>query len=485
VEGVNRVLFLALALLATGALVSSAEAGPGPPAALIRAVEQTRAAKSMNISLSERVSVGPQATTIRLSGVQQLQAKRGSFDLDISPAQTGLAHAKEIVQGPNVYIHYGLLGTLHAKDPSVKNWILVDMNSSLGVDPSTLAPLGVPELREMAGVKVVGSGTDHGVKLTRYRGTLTLGQAAQSPEVQQLLAHLPSAEAAILGGNEQVEFSAGTDGYIHALSSSLTLPFQGGVSLHLAIEATFEDFGRTSAHIPAPPAADVMTLARFDQLAGVAPAADDAALLETVVLKPSQVGAGYTLSQIPGGQLVQGETTLDFCGLTYPSESLRSARLQVIYDAKGTNFSASNEVVTYQPGGAQKALQEVVHAAAACPNGRVKDPPQGVTDMVRHTHVITDRRLLSGAVVIVETDTGTVKGKQVTVQSVDVYQVRGNVLSGVYGSGTEAATVRALTLHAAEQSAENLEHHVAATKSPAKPAPAKKKKKPVPSALTA
>ena len=227
-----------------------------------------------------------------------------------------------------------------------------------------------------------------------------------------------------------------------------------------------------------------MTLARFDQLAGVGAAADDAALLETVVLKPSQVGAGYTLSQIPGGQLVQGETTLDFCGLSYPSESLRSARLQVVYDAKGSDLSASNEVVTYEPGGAQKALQEMTRAAVACPNGRVKDPPQGVTDMVRHTHVIRDRRLLQGAVAIVETDTATVKGKRVTVESVDVYQVRGDVLSGVYGSGPEAASVRALTLHAAEQSADNLKRHVAATtKTPAKKAPAKKK--PVPSALTA
>jgi hypothetical protein len=482
---VNRVLFLAAAVLASGGLASSAEAGPGPPAALIRAVQQTGAAKSMNVALSERVSVGTQATTIRLSGVQHLQTRTGSFVLTISPTQPGLAHAEEIVQGPNVYIHYGLLDTLHAKNPNVKNWILVDMNSSLGVDPSTLAPLGVPELREMTGVKAVGSGTDGGVRVTRYKGSLSLREAAQSPEVQQLLAHLPSAEAAVTGGSEQVEYTAGEDGYIHAISSSLTLPFQGGVSLHLAVEASFADFDHANAHILPPPAAQVMTLARFDQLAGVAPAADDAALLETVVLKPSQVGAGYTLSQIPGGQLVQGETTLDFCGLSYPSESLRSARLQVIYDAKGSEFSASNEVVTYQPGGARKALQEVTRAAAACPNGRVKDPPRGVTDMVRHTHLISDRRLLSGAVAIVETETGTVNGKRVTVQSVDVYQVRGDVLSGVYGSGTEAATVRALTLHAAEESAENLKQHVAAaTKTPATKTPAKKKK-PVPSALTA
>jgi hypothetical protein len=88
VKAVNRLLLLAALLPATGALASSAEAGPGPPQALIRAVEHTRAAKSMKIALSERVSVGAQATTIQLSGVQELQANTGSFVLSISPTQS-------------------------------------------------------------------------------------------------------------------------------------------------------------------------------------------------------------------------------------------------------------------------------------------------------------------------------------------------------------------------------------------------------------
>ena len=459
--------------LATGALASGAGAAPAPPAALVRAVQQTRAAKSMGVALTEQVNVGSQTTTIQLSGVQNLQAMTGSFALDISPAEPGLAQASEIVVGPNFYIDYALLAPLHAKNPKVKRWIVVNANSSLGVDPSSLAPLDMQELQEMTGVRVVGHGSDRGVAITRYQGTLTLRQAAASPEVQQLLAHLPSAEAAVLSGEEQVEFAAGNDGYIHAFSSALTVPFPGGVTLRVAIAATFDDFGHPSARVLAPRASEVMTLARFDQLAGATALARQTAQLELIVLKPSQVGAGYTMSQIPGGQLVQGETTLDFCNLDYPSESLRSTRLQVVYEAKAGDVNASNEVVTYKPGGAQKALQEVTRAATACPNGRIKDAPSGVTDLVRHTHVIRDPRLLAGAVAIVETDTGTVKGKRVTVQSVDVYQVRGNVLSGVYGNGLSAAEVRAVTLHAAEQSAENLRRNVA---------PAAK---PVPSALTA
>jgi hypothetical protein len=37
-----------------------------------------------------------------------------------------------------------------------------------------------------------------------------------------------------------------------------------------------------------------------------------------------------------------------------------------------------------------------------------------------------------------------------------VYQIRGNILSGVYGFGTSAGSVETKTLHAAEQSTANL-----------------------------
>ena len=43
-----------------------------------------------------------------------------------------------------------------------------------------------------------------------------------------------------------------------------------------------------------------------------------------------------------------------------------------------------------------------------------------------------------------------------TSTTMAVYQIRGNVLSGVYGFGTSAGSVETDTLHAAEQSAANL-----------------------------
>ena len=104
-------------------------------------------------------------------------------------------------------------------------------------------------------------------------------------------------------------------------------------------------------------------------------------------------------------------------------------------------------------------------AARSCANGPVPHPPAGVRNAVRHTQLLTDPHLLPGAVAILETDSAIVKGKQRTEQTIAVFQVRGNVLSGVYGYGSSLAAVKRLTLAAAEASAVNLRKHVATTPS--------------------
>ena len=396
-----------------------------------------------------------------MRGVEQPQAKAGSFMLDVSPAQPGVGEASEIMLGSKLYIHYAVLDTLHAKNPGVKSWIVVDTNSALGVDPSSLTALQGRQLQSLTNVKVAGTGTEGGVQVTRYSATLDLSKVARSGPMQQMLSHLPSAAAGILNGTARTELWAGADGYLRRTITTMTLPVPGGSAIHVAVDATIDGFDQSTAPIVAPQASDVMTLAQFGQLTGtsVTPSATDTALLQKVVLAPSQVGAGFKLSQIPGGHEVQGEVTLDFCDATYSSEALRTARLQVAYDAKGNSFSASNEVVTYKPGGASQALAEVAHEVTICPNGAVKNPPSGVTKMVRHTRLVKGSSLLPGALAILETDSGVVRGKPVTYHSMAVYQIRGNVLSGVYGSGPSEGSVQSHTLHAAEQSAANLKKY--------------------------
>ena len=82
-------------------------------------------------------------------------------------------------------------------------------------------------------------------------------------------------------------------------------------------------------------------------------------ILNRLVLKGPQVGAGYKLVQRPDGHGARGYVTLDMCGFVFPSENLRTDRLQVNYKRAGTAVELSNEVVSYRPGGAAQSLQEI------------------------------------------------------------------------------------------------------------------------------
>jgi hypothetical protein len=455
-------------LVLAGVGVTSSAAGR-PEAALVQAFQKTSRATSTNVTLTERIRAGGQTlATVRLSGIEQQRAQAGSFVFSFTPA-TGLGQATEIVHGSRVYVHFGLLDRLHARNPRIKHWVVVSSKSSLGLDPAGFTALGTNEIKETTGLHVVGSGTVGGTPVTRYAGTLDLRRAAASPQLQQLAAHLPSAARAILRGKEHLVIAVGSDGYVHRVTTSIHAPV-AGTQLRVEVDAILGDFGSSPGAIVPPAASDVMTLAQFQRAVSAssaasggtaAPAAGNTGLINEVVLKPSQVGSGYSVSVIPGGRQVQGQRTLDFCDRRYPSESLRTARLQVLYTKPGAPFKASNEVVTYRSGGAGQALREMVQAAATCPQGTVKHPPSGVSRLVRHSRRLpVHSGLLPGAVAILDSETGVVNGRRVKVETVAVFQVRRNVLSGVYGQGGSAAALQAATLRAAQRSAANLKRYV-------------------------
>jgi hypothetical protein len=179
-------------------------------------------------------------------------------------------------------------------------------------------------------------------------------------------------------------------------------------------------------------------------------------VLTRVVLRPSQVGPGYRLRLLPGGHGVLGFVTLDLCGFTFPSEGLRTARLQVVYARRGAAVQLSNEVVTYLPGGARQALREVAYAARHCPRHAVGSTVAGVPKLTYRIAWVHDRRLLPGAVALRVRDWGMYKGKRLVETTLGVYQVRRNVLSGVYTHGGSIRAQLRIGLHAAAQSALNL-----------------------------
>jgi hypothetical protein len=169
---------------------------------------------------------------------------------------------------------------------------------------------------------------------------------------------------------------------------------------------------------------------------GGAPAASadpDTAVLRGLVIQQSDVAGTQPVVLIPGGNLVAGQVTLDLCNGTFPSESSRTARLQIAEgDAQG-NGVLSTEAVLYQSAAATaKAFEELKQAAAKCPSSPVpgangaptvrttfKSRPDGswpqtpTVDRLAYDFVATDE---SGQ----------------TQHTIAVYLRRGRVLLGIY-----------------------------------------------------
>lgn len=190
--------------------------------------------------------------------------------------------------------------------------------------------------------------------------------------------------------------------------------------------------------------------------------------LRTVILKPSQVGKGYQIFARQDGFGVKTARTLDLCGHTgYPSETLRTDRLQVNYLRQNTQIGLSNEVVRYKPGGAAQALREVLQHAQTCPDRPIITGEAGVGPMRFTITRLHDTKLLKGYVAVRVRAVGKLtNGRHVDLTSYAVYQRYGNVLSGVYSFGPDTAAQQQLALHAAEQSAALLRKANAAPKGP-------------------
>jgi hypothetical protein len=179
--------------------------------------------------------------------------------------------------------------------------------------------------------------------------------------------------------------------------------------------------------------------------------------LSKLALRPAQVGSGYRMALIPGGNRVSGQVSLDLCGQRFPSETQRTGRLQVAYRHQGNVVQISNELVRYRSGAAREAMRELRNVAAHCPRGPVTGPVRGVGPLTYRLTPLTDERLLGQHVAVKMRVTGRIGGKPLNETAIAVYQIRGDVLSAVYtdGHGTLADRVR-VGLHAAEQSADKL-----------------------------
>jgi len=159
--------------------------------------------------------------------------------------------------------------------------------------------------------------------------------------------------------------------------------------------------------------------------------------LDAVVLKPADVGPAAISRTIQGGQEVAGQVTLDLCNAAYASEALRTARLQVAFLDGAGHVGASNEIVSYRPGGTRRAYRELTAAAGRCP-GSYRERGATVSHIRFGPHV----RRLGARQLVVSVLFSETSGPG-HAWSAAVYQFRENLFSGVYAfGGTRRAALR-------------------------------------------
>jgi hypothetical protein len=145
------------------------------------------------------------------------------------------------------------------------------------------------------------------------------------------------------------------------------------------------------------------------------------------------VASGVSVQLLPGGNEVSGQPTLDLCNATFPSESLRTARLQVAAVNGLGDAQLSTEAVLYPNTAATaQAFSELKAAAAKCPSGPVPSPA-GEPTVTTHFNPAPDPGWPSVAgVERLAYDFVTTDESGQTQHSVAVYLRRGRVLMGVY-----------------------------------------------------
>jgi hypothetical protein len=96
--------------------------------------------------------------------------------------------------------------------------------------------------------------------------------------------------------------------------------------------------------------------------------------LSSLIVKPADVASTLRVALLIGGDGLE-QPTLDLCNAAYPSELLRSARLQdVVVDDQG-QVQLSTEAVLYRnAAAAEQAFAELSQAASSCPSTPVPSP---------------------------------------------------------------------------------------------------------------
>jgi len=162
------------------------------------------------------------------------------------------------------------------------------------------------------------------------------------------------------------------------------------------------------------------------------PADPHAGALSALIVNQTDVPLGYRVQlQAGGSDFVRG-TTLDLCNGTYKSESLRTARRQVVVlDAQDTQVFSTEAVLYKTPDAAAQALKELRTVAAKCPNRPVTSPVGEPTAVTRFLAAPDAAWPHAAGVTRVAFDF-TVASQGQTIRSTAVYLWRGRALLALY-----------------------------------------------------
>jgi hypothetical protein len=210
------------------------------------------------------------------------------------------------------------------------------------------------------------------------------------------------------------------------------LRIAAGVTVAVVMAATARDLARGSSRPTVRQAPDLTP-------SPTAPSQSrdpSAALLADLVVSDADVGSSLTVSGLPGGNGLS-QPTLDLCNGTFPSESMRTARLQVLAVDRQGETALSTEAVLYSSGaGTAAAFSQLKDTVAACPAGPVGVPAEttrfGTAPDADWPQVPSVERLAFAF------DTISANGE--TTHSVVVYLRRGRALLGVYFPQADAPT---------------------------------------------
>ncbi|GAC1535328.1 MAG: hypothetical protein NVS3B12_17220 [Acidimicrobiales bacterium] len=159
-------------------------------------------------------------------------------------------------------------------------------------------------------------------------------------------------------------------------------------------------------------------------------------VLAGLVVRQGDVGAGTSVRPLGGGTQLD-DPTLDLCNATFPSESMRTARLQVVAVDGTGNQVLSTEAVLYRNAAATiQGFSELNAAMRACPTGPVGGPA-GETSTTRFNPPPDVAWPATPTVERQAFDFTTTDGLNQAHHDVAVYLRRGRVLEGVYFSSPD------------------------------------------------